>query len=197
MNQSRHRRLTTFELTKRKEMVEMRNTGLYAMLLALALMGFLSGCGQSEAKHPVIGIAECRIFADAESKSNSTSLPAGTGVKVLSVSGETVQIEYSNGSGWVDRYALCSQEEYERREQAEEIPERVVTIVYGDGRFYLMGGTISIGNNRPTASPGQGFWMDSSTEGHPFSIASVECWRGDHLHFINKESKVVQLPVWK
>jgi len=175
----------------------MKRVSLCVTFATLAVIAILCGCGKPKAKQPVVGVAECMVYADYEFKTDSQSLTAGTEVKVLNMAGEGVQIQYPSGSGWVHRYALCSREEYERRKQAEEIPEQVVTIVYNNGSFYLTGGAISIGNNQPIASPGQGFWMDSSTEGHPDSIASTVCLRGDHLHFITKANKVVQLPIWK
>ena len=144
-----------------------------------------------------IGISECMVFSDPELNKLSQNILEGIPVRILKVSGESVQIEYPGGTGWVHRYELCSPEEYHRRKQAGEIPKQVVTIAYNNGRFSLTGGGLSIGDSIPFAGLGQGFWMDHSTQGKPFTIATTACHPGNHLYYIAKDSKVVLLPIWK
>jgi hypothetical protein len=188
--------------TKRKDIVRRKRMAIVGRGIAgIALLMGLCGCSKRNATQPVVCLPYCTVYLDSKFKLDSRDLSAGTEVTVLNVAGDNVQIKYSGGSGWVKRYALCSRAEYHRRKQADELPESITTIVYRGGNFYMTGGSMigrmAVVNGQLTETPGQGIWMDESTDGHPFSFGSTEYFQGDNLYFIAKANQVVYLPVWK
>jgi len=171
-------------------------SGVLGLVLVAAVVVLFFCFGGRGRKSPVVGIAECALFANSNLGRPTGKIPTGMKVQVLRAEKSAVEVKYADGSGWVHGYSLCAPDEYERRKAQNEIPERIITIVYMDGSFRLTGGTISIGNDAPVAGPGQAFWMDASTEGRSFTIESTECRRGNFLHLVNRNNIVVHIPVW-
>jgi hypothetical protein len=170
--------------------------GLAILLLAAASAawfgGFLGGKNRA-----VIGIANCALFADPELTNPSGTLPTGTAVGILDATDKGIQVKHAAGTGWVPCYSLCTAKELDRRKAQNAIPERVVTVTYENGTFFLSGGVITIVNNSPSASPGQAFWMDGSTEGKTFSLGPAKLKRGIFLYLVNPDNDVLEIPIYR
>ena len=119
----------------------------------------------------VVGVkGPVRLASDEASAGAEGTLEEGTQVSVVEVMDLSLRIRTASGQlGTVPRHLMCSQPEYERRRTGGLVPQNVICIANGG---VLYGGSLSIQNGRPTALPGDAFWLDTTMQGQEFTIGS-------------------------
>lgn len=172
--------------------------GLAALLVSVFPVNSATA-GPSES---VVGIESWPLFQDDALHKEKANLPGGTEVSVVRSSndGIDVQVRTAGGeSGFVHRFALCAPSEFQRRKAHGEIPHSIVKVVYENGGFCVTPVTgyvdISIGGGAPRVQAGQAYWIDNSTQGKTFHIASTEV-QANHLYLVRADGSVTELPIW-
>jgi hypothetical protein len=150
----------------------------------------------------VVGIKQWPLFKDDTLVKQKTNLPGGTRITVIRAPKNRMEIEVKTTSGdmgFIQRFAICTQVEFNRRKVQGEIPNSIAKILYTNGNFAIapIGDyvDISIGNDTPRTQPGQAYWIDDSIQGKPFYISSQEVY-SNHLYLVKADNSVVELPIW-
>ena len=170
-----------------------------AGLLVAALGANSAKAGSSEL---VVGVERWPLYDDDMLRKETANLAGGTQVSVVQAPGNRIEVEVrtaSGVSGFIHRFALCTAGEYQRRKTHGEIPDSIAKFVHKDGSFYMTPVTgyvdISIGNDTPRPRAGQAYWMDESTQGRSFYIASKQVY-GNHLYLLKADGSLADLPFW-
>lgn len=170
------------------------------LLLALTLVT-LAGCTGTDPRSvtPVVGLADGAVLYEGpELMKEKARLDAGATVTVLTKKDKAFEIKTQSGQqGWVPRYAICTQAEWERRKAENQAPKIVVCIGSDGGRTFMYGGSISIGNGGFVMKPGDAYWLDESMTGKAFTLGSERVTGDPAILWLNTEKEgVVKLPLW-
>lgn len=170
------------------------------LLLALTMI-VLGGCAGNDPKSvtPVVGLADGTVLYEGPELSiEKARLDAGATVTVLTKKDKALEIKTQSGQqGWVQRYAICSQAEWERRKAHDQMPKQVMCIGSDGGGYFMYGGAISIGNDQFVMKPGDAYWLDESMTGKGFTLGSERVTGDPTVLWLNTEKEgVVKLPLW-
>jgi len=151
----------------------------------------LSASARAQEK-TVVGVSECPSYASEHLEGESATLKAGTQVIIEKDLPWVLQIRTADGKkGWVRRCCLCPDTEFERRKNADEIPNLVICVGADKGGTFLYGGSMPIRNNQFVAEDGQAFWMDESAKGKTFTVVSHPLIGDPAILFLYKKGHTI------
>jgi len=149
---------------------------------------------------PVIGVKSAALFTTKEMKNKCGNVPAGTVLTVVKDVGETLEVKTKDGTkqGWIMRCRLCSEAEYFRRKDANEVPVRIGYVKAEGKKVFIYGGRFKIMNNAVMLNtPGQGIWANQSAKGKQINIGMHRVHgNAKVLFFVNDKREVKKLPIW-
>lgn len=141
---------------------------------------------------PVTGVDTTPIHATSSLRSVIASLPPGLPVKITEELNDRVKLEAEDHSaGWALRCYLCSKVEFERRQQANEVPSDVTYIrSQHNGKSIYRAELVGL-------RPGQAVGIEPFKRDLALVIDSRE-FDGDYncLFLVRENFRVKKLPIW-
>ena len=159
-----------------------------AAAIAVALVLVLAGCGCRKSEQAVVGIGSAQLYSDESLSGSTVALAEGTKLDIVSESAQGVEVQVPDGAkGWLRPYAVCRQEELERRRTADEVPQQVICLRNARDGMELYGGAVCIEDGEPVLSPRQGVWTDPTLAGKQIRIAGSKVVGDPEVLFVVKE----------
>ncbi len=163
----------------------------------------IAGLESAQAKladTPVVGVGQsASLCADPELKNSAHVVAAGTVLSIVAERDHVLHVKAGpDQEGWIERYRVCSQREFNRRTRKREVPKRSVHIGRNGNGSFFYGGGLSIQNDQLVMAAGDSFWLDESMKGKEFRFAGKNTAGEPDVLLLTPEKgdAMIRLPVW-